>query len=259
MRSVFVGLGLVAVTLAISRTGRLRLEKEVAVAALRALVQLGLVAVVISAVFDNVGLSGLFVLVMLTAGTITSGRRLRGVPGRYGTALAAIVVGALLALVPLFVLGEYGLEPRFLIPISGIVIGGAMTATSLAGSRTRDELRSRKLELEARLALGVTAAFAFRPYLTASVRTALIPVIDQTKNVGLITLPGAFVGMMLGGASPADAAKVQLTVLFSLLGAEIASASVVARLVGRAFIAPGERLALDDPGALGGNQGRSKQ
>lgn len=48
--------------------------------------------------------------------------------------------------------------------------------------------------------------FALRSYLQRSIQSAPIPVIDQTKNVGLITLTGAFVGMILGGASPVEAA-----------------------------------------------------
>jgi putative ABC transport system permease protein len=68
--------------------------------------------------------------------------------------------------------------------------------------------------------------------------------LDATKNVGLILVPGAFVGMLLGGASPADAARVQLVVLFMLLGAVAVSAVSITALVARSFIGPGERVLL---------------
>jgi len=75
------------------------------------------------------------------------------------------------------------------------------------------------------------------------------PVIDQTKNVGLVSLPGTFVGLILGGASPAEAARLQLTVLLALLGVEMIAALVVAELIGRGVSRPGERVVAPGRGA----------
>jgi putative ABC transport system permease protein len=124
-----------------------------------------------------------------------------------------------------------------------MLIGNATTA-SLAGSRLRDEIFDKQLEIESRLALGVKAADALNPYVRRSLRTGLIPIIDATKNAGLILIPGAFVGMILGGASPAAAARVQLIVLFMLLGAVAIAGMLVTVLVARAFLGPGERVVL---------------
>jgi putative ABC transport system permease protein len=57
-----------------------------------------------------------------------------------------------------------------------------------------------------------------------------------------VTLPGAFVGLLLGGASPAEAASTQLVVLLSLLAVELAAAALLSEFVQRAVIAPGERV-----------------
>jgi putative ABC transport system permease protein len=46
---------------------------------------------------------------------------------------------------------------------------------------------------------------------------AVLPSVDQARTAGLVTLPGAFVGMILGGAAPLDAGLIQLLVLVSLL------------------------------------------
>jgi putative ABC transport system permease protein len=64
----------------------------------------------------------------------------------------------------------------------------------------------------------------------------LIPILDQTRTVGLVTLPGAFVGMLLGGASPIDAGAVQLFVLVALLAVEAIAVVLVAELVARGLI-----------------------
>lgn len=244
MRAVLIGLFLAAAGLVVARRQRLGSEPELVIAVLRAGLQLTIVALVIGTVFEHLGYSALFVLVMFGAATWTAGRRLAGVEGSYRIGGLSIAAGAGPALLLLFGLGAYPLDPQFLIPIAGILIGGAMTAATLAGRRIRDELAANVAELEARLSLGVTARFALRSYLPRSIHSALIPVIDQTKNVGLITLPGAFVGMILGGASPVEAAQVQLTVLFCLLGVQALAAATCATGVARSFVAPGERIVL---------------
>ena len=58
-------------------------------------------------------------------------------------------------------------------------------------------------------------------------RTALLPALDQTRNVGLVVLPGAYVGLLLGGASPLEAGRLQLLVLVGLIAAETVAATVV--------------------------------
>ena len=64
-------------------------------------------------------------------------------------------------------------------------------------------------------------------------RESLIPSLDQAKSTGLVTLPGAFVGALFGGASPADAARFQLVVLAGIALAMTITSIVVTTLVGR--------------------------
>ena len=86
-----------------------------------------------------------------------------------------------------------------MLPIAGILIGGAMTATSLSGRRVLDELRDRHGEYEAALALGFLPRDAALEVCRPVSGQALTPALDQTRTVGLVTLPGAFVGVLLGG------------------------------------------------------------
>jgi putative ABC transport system permease protein len=242
MTDVALSLILVAIAIGVSRVLSLRLESDLAIAVVRALVQITVVAVTIQAAFSHLGWAGLFLVVMLAAASWTSARRLVGVPNAALVALISIGFAAGIAVAVLFGTGVFDFKPRFLIPIAGMLIGNSMIATSLAGNRLRDEIAARTSEIEARLALGVPAAEALLPYRRRAVTTGLIPTIDATKNVGLILLPGAFVGMVIGGASPADAAQVQLIVLFMLLGAVAVAGMMATMLVARSFIAPGERL-----------------
>jgi UDP-glucose/iron transport system permease protein len=239
---VAVALGLVAVAIGLSRLTGVGLGRELSIATVRAVVQLTVVGLLVTLVFDHIGLAAGFVAVMLVAAALTSGRRVRGVPRAPIVAAVAIGVPALAALGVLLAAGAFPATPRGIIPVAGILIGGAMAAVSLTGRRLLEDLRDRIDEIEARLALGAPARTALAPTVRRAVTTALVPAIDQTRNVGLVTLPGTFVGLILGGASPAEAARVQLTVLLALLAVELAAALLLARLVLVAAIAPGERV-----------------
>jgi putative ABC transport system permease protein len=113
-----------------------------------------------------------------------------------------------------------------------------MTAATLTGRRLLDGLRRRRDEVEGWLALGATPRQAVLPIARAAVSEALVPAIDQTRTVGLVTLPGAFVGALFGGASAVDAARFQIVVLVGLLCAESITAVVIARLLGAPRVLP---------------------
>ncbi|HET7483383.1 MAG TPA: ABC transporter permease [Actinomycetota bacterium] len=235
---------LVAVAVGVSLGFRLGLESQLAVAVVRALVQLAAVAAVINFVLEHPPFAALFIVVMAAAAALTSGHRLKGIPSAAGIALAAISIATALALGILFGLGVFDFVPRFLVPIAGMLIGNSMNATSVAGALLRDEIESKTLEIETRLALGVGVREALAVHVRKAVTTSLIPLIDSTKNVGLILLPGGFVGMLLGGASPAQAAQVQAIILFMLLGAVAVAGMVTVVLVARAYVATGERIVI---------------
>ena len=125
-----------------------------------------------------------------------------------------------------------------LIPVAGILFGGAMTATSLAGRRVRDELQRRSGELEAALSIGLPTRDAVLLLARPVAATALIPGLDQTRTVGLVTLPGAFVGVLLGGGDPLQAGAAQLLVLVGLLAVQVAAVWSVTELIARGRLLP---------------------
>ncbi len=77
-----------------------------------------------------------------------------------------------------------------------------------------------------------------RDIARTSIFEALVPGLDQTRTVGLVTLPGAFVGALLGGASASTAARFQLAVLVGLLCAESITATLVAYRLGAPAVLP---------------------
>lgn len=242
-----MAVAVVAVAAAVSRVAGLRLERPFAVAVVRAAVQLLALALVIEAVLDDAGLSGAFLALMLYAASWTTAGRWGRPAGAFRRAALAIGIGAGFVLAVVLATPVFDRTPAYVVPLGGLVIGGAMSAASVAGRRTAEDIADQIPVIEARLSLGATARAALAPVVTRAAFTALIPVLDQTRNVGVITLPGAFVGTLLAGAGPVRAAQIQLTVLFMLLGAEALAASAAALLVARSHIAAGERVLPSPP------------
>ena len=223
---------LVALAVGAGRLGGLRQERAVLVAVGRALVQVLAVGLVLGLVLRTGVLAPLYLALALAIASWTSARRLR-VAGAWPLATLAIGAGALPA--SALVVGVGALEPHVLqvVPFTAQLVGGAMTATTLAGRRMLDDVRGDWALVEGWLALGARPAQAVAPAGRTAASRALAPALDQTRTVGLVTLPGAFVGLLLGGASPLEAARVQLLVLVGLLAAETVAAVVVTRGLGR--------------------------
>ncbi|WP_405737193.1 ABC transporter permease [Streptomyces sp. NBC_01537] len=212
--------------------GREDYARAIALAGLRATAQLAAVSFVIGwVVHHQAALIG-FVVLMYTVAARTAGRRITRDPS-WRWAAVPIAAGALPVVVLLVITGLVPADGIALVPVAGILIGGALTATVLGGRRALEELHTRHGEVEAALALGFTDRDARMEIARPAASTALVPGLDQTRTVGLVTLPGAFVGMLLGGASPVMAGAVQLFVLVALLAVQAVAVAVVLELVAR--------------------------
>ena len=230
-----------------------RYSRGIALAGVRAAVQLAAVSALIGWVVRHQAALLAFVALMYGVASRTAGRRItRNATWRW----AAVPVGAgALPVVALLVLtGLLPIDGIALIPVAGILIGGGLTATVLGGRRALEELAGRAGEVEAAMSLGFTDREARMEIARPAASGALVPGLDQTRTVGLVTLPGAFVGMLLGGASPVTAGAVQLFVLIALLAVQAVSVAVVLELVARGLITravPAPAGAVDLPAAEG--------
>jgi putative ABC transport system permease protein len=210
-----LGLAVAAVALA-----GLPLRRAMVSAAARATLQLAAVAALLVVVFSSVAWTLVYVGGMFVIAAVTSAARVhvRRMPPWNAVPIAA---------------GSVPWQPESILPIAGIVLGGAMTATSLAAQRMFDELSRRAGEYEAALSLGLSTRDAVAEVARDASGLALVPVLDQTRTVGLVTLPGAFVGVLLGGGSATEAAAAQLLVLIGLLAAQGIAVLATIELVAR--------------------------
>ena len=237
---------LVGLAIGISRWQKVGLERDMLVAVGRAFVQLIAIGYALDLIFGAEGpLWILFVVaVMVGIAGYTAGQRGQGVPGSRQVATASISIGAALTLGLLIALRVFPFSPRFVIPIAGMIVGNSMTVTALVMARLRDDLQLQRPQIEAALALGATRRQAANRQLHRALATGMTPIVDNTKTVGLISLPGAMTGMILAGASPLEAVQLQIIVMYMLIGAAAFAGLSATFLTYRQFFTAAHQLRL---------------
>lgn len=218
-------LAFVLVVALVSMWQRLGLERDLLVGTVRAAVQLLAVGYVLNWVFGTdswLGI-GIMLTVMLAVAAHHAGKKGEGLPRVRLWTFVAIALAEVATVGLMVVLGIIPLTAQYLIPISGMVIGNAMVNAGLLLNRLQAEMTARRAEVEVWLCLGATPRQASAAVLKAAVRASMIPSVDALKTVGLVQLPGMMTGQILAGASPIEAVKYQILIMYSLAAAAAVS------------------------------------
>jgi len=204
----------------------LGLHKRLAISSLRMLVQLFLMGLVLTTLFQllSPGLTALAVLVMVGfAGREVSARQDRRLKGlwSYGLGTVSMMLAALLVTVLALTTAlkpDPWYDPRYALPLLGMILGNTMTGVSLGLNSLTTGLHQRRAAVEARLMLGDDRRTAFSPVVKQSLRNALMPIINVMSATGVVSIPGMMTGQILGGVPPAEAVKYQIMILFLIAG-----------------------------------------
>lgn len=237
---------LIVVALAISAWLRLRLERPIVEASLRALVQLVLVGLLFNLIFEAGGAHAFawaWVAVMVAITVLVVSRRAPTIPGLWRFVLFATVLSTGVCLGLIFGLGVFDHEPVTIVVIAGITLGNVLPSAVLAAKQVEFSFIDGSNEVEALLALGFDTRGATRFIGPRAARTALIVQIERTKVVGLVALPGAMTGLLLAGVDPMDAVLVQLVVMYLVLGATVIVVTSIIWSASRSAFTPDLRLA----------------
>jgi putative ABC transport system permease protein len=239
---------LVLAVAAISLRQRLGLERDLAIGAVRTVVQLYGVGLILAAVFSAARWYWVLLILAVMAAVAAHAavtRLSKPIPGVHwiaGAALTMSTAATLAYVIGLVVQPHPWWEPQYLIPIAGMILGNSMTSAALAGERLQADLAARGDEVEARLALGFSGREAVQPLVRAAVRAAMIPTVNGMMTVGIVQLPGMMTGQILAGASPLTAIRYQIVVVFMLaVATAIASLLFVQLTVGR-YLTPAHQL-----------------
>ncbi|MDH5542212.1 MAG: iron export ABC transporter permease subunit FetB [Nitrospinota bacterium] len=228
---------LFGIVIALSIKEQLGIEKTFLHAAVRCVVQLLLVGYIIEYIF---ALNRWYFVVLLiitmsviaaTAGSQRMTSRVKNV-GLYvwfaiftGTIVNTFIVTEVILKI------EPWYDPRYLLPLAGMIMGNALNSGSMAGERFLSELKNRKAEVETMLILGHSSTRACIEMKRSAVRATLIPTFNAMFTVGFVHLPGMMTGQILGGASPVVAAKYQIIVMFMISSTVLLTALILINLL----------------------------
>lgn len=234
--------GFVALSAAMSIAMALKIEKQLIISTVRMYVQLLALGFVLKWIFlkDSPAIVIAALLLMTAAATSLIMSRVRRAPG--GLAATSFLSVFISGFVVTFAVTSIviGVQPwhraQYVIPIAGMVIGNSMNGVAIALERLFDDMRKRRDEIHAMLALGAGSREAAESSLRVSLSAGLIPVINSMSAAGIVSIPGMMTGQILAGADPAEAARYQIVVLM-MLAAATAIGTVIAVELGhkRAF------------------------
>ncbi|OAY42590.1 protein ALUMINUM SENSITIVE 3 [Manihot esculenta] len=237
-------LAVVLMAVLLSFMQKLGLEGEMIYSIFRAFIQLSVIGFVLQFIFNQdrsiwIILAYLF---MVSVAGYTAGQRAKHVPrGKY-VAGASILAGTAVTMFVLVILNVFPFTPRYIIPVAGMMVGNSMTVTGVTMKRLRDDIKVQMSLVETALALGATPRQATLQQVKRALVIALSPVLDNAKTVGLISLPGAMTGLIMGGASPLEAIQLQIVVMNMLIGASTVSSIMSTYLCWPAFFTPAYQL-----------------
>ena len=235
--------GFLVVATGLSLALSLGMVRSVLVAAVRAYAQLLALGLVLRWVF-GVATAWLVLAilgVMMAFGAQTLLSRVRDRPT--GLVLPSVIsialpgVAVTLAVTGLVIRVDTWYDPRYVIPIAGMVVGNSMNGVALTLERFFGDLRRRAAEVEAMLALGATRWEVVLPSARVAFRAGLIPTINSMSAAGLVFIPGMMTGQVLSGTDPGVAASYQIVVLLMVSAATALGAAVA--------VAGGYRKAFD--------------
>ncbi len=124
-------------------------------------------------------------------------------------------------------------EPRYFIPMGGMVIGNSMNAIAIALERMLGEIRTKRNEIEMMLCMGADSTEASKGIVKNAMHAGMIPSINSMMAVGMVFIPGMMTGQILGGADPMTAIKYQIVVMVMITGATAIGTLMTVLLVRR--------------------------
>lgn len=201
---------------------RFGIERRLMISALRTTVQLSLIGLVLTILFENATLiwvALIALLMLLLAGREVMARQERRFVGwwGYGVGTLSMFISAfsvtVLALLVLIQPTPWYL-PQYAIPLLGMLLGNTMNGIALGLDRLTTSAWQQRQVIEARLMLGQSASTAISDIRRESMRVGLVPIVNAMAAAGVISLPGMMTGQILAGAPPLEAVKYQILIMF---------------------------------------------
>jgi putative ABC transport system permease protein len=217
--------GVLLIPIIISVVLKLGTVKTILISVLRMTVQLGAMGLYLDYIFrfNNVWVNLGYLLLMIAVANFTVNKNAGLRTARmFFTLMLGITISTLIV-IALFIFLSIKPEPfydaRYLIPISGMVVGNCMRANVISLERFYSSIRKNEKEFLTYLLMGASLREAILPYLRDAVKPALAPMLSTIATLGIVSLPGMMTGQILGGSSPIVAIKYQIGVMIAIFTA----------------------------------------
>ena len=217
--------GLVLVAIALARFRNIGQEGQMLWASVRMVFQLFAVGYLLHFVFEVKSPLPVIAILLAMAGfslQVMGGRTRNKMPRFYRVMGSSIFIGCggvTFILCGLVVGYAPWYDPRYLIPLAGMIIGNSMNGASLAAERLATEISGRREEIESALCLGATSRQASDEALRSAFRAAMIPTMNTMAAMGIVSLPGMMTGQILSGTDPMVAVRYQIAIMCAITGA----------------------------------------
>lgn len=227
--------GLMAIAIGLSAWEKLGLELNLAIATGRTILQLLVLGYVLDFIFalNNAWAVLAILAIMLTITAIVARNRISQkipyvLPIVWGAIFASTVL-TLLYTSLLIIQPDRWFEPRYIIPLAGMVLGNAMNAAAIAGDRLVSTFNTMTLEIETHLSLGATPGQAINQYRKEAIRSALLPTLNQMMLVGMVAIPGITTGQLIAGVQPLDAISYEILIIFMIAFANLLTTVLITK------------------------------
>lgn len=215
----------ILILLCIVRLRGIPREKEILISSVRMTLQLILTGYILMYLFDNSNpfLTILVIVIMEAFAVYNIFKRVNvNLSLRLKKIIAISMVAGTTASLLYFIFAVINLSPwynpRYFVPIAGMLIGNAMTGISLGVNRLVDGMKTQKHLIESALMLGATPKMASKQIVDNAFDSAILPTINSMVGMGIVFLPGMMTGQILSGTSPVTAIGYQIAIMLGILG-----------------------------------------
>lgn len=212
---------LLLIVLAVMKKSKINQTKLLIVASFRMTVQLVIAGFILTYIFKKP--HPIFTVLYLISMTTFAIHRVlsknKTINKKFKLAIAFSLACSGLAIIVFFVMivvGESIFNPQYVIPLSGMIMGNAMTGVTLGIKTFRENLENQKNRIEVLLNIGVTPKKILLPFVNQSLETALLPTMNSMLGMGIVSLPGMMTGQILSGTLPTTAILYQISIMIAI-------------------------------------------
>ena len=212
---------LLLIVLGIMKKCRINQTKLLIVASIRMTVQLTLAGFVLTYIFKNPHplFTVIYLVLMSEFSVYTVLSRNKNLNMQFKIVVGISLASTGLAIVVFFITAVVGVNffnPQYTIPISGMIMGNAMTGVSLGLKTFNENIRTSRNKIETLINLGVTPKRILIPFVNQALETALLPTLNSMLGMGIISLPGMMTGQILSGTLPTTAILYQIAIIVAI-------------------------------------------